>query len=101
MRVFVFYMVGFETNSSRSPSPKKLTFPLLLPSTNQVAGPGLLGLTGRRVVQALTKNPPGPNYCDHWLCEMHTSGVYARETHALEVYANEMHAHETHAYEGF
>src|SRR5271168_232293 len=30
---------------------------------------------------------------------MHTSGMYARETHALEVHANEMHAHETHARE--
>jgi hypothetical protein len=66
MKVFIFYIVVFEINSSRSP-PKKLSFFILLPSTNQVTGPGLLGLTGRRVVQALTKSPPGPDHCDHWV----------------------------------
>jgi hypothetical protein len=76
MRVFAFTQ-SFETNSSRFPSlssSQKLSFPLLLPSTNQVAGLGLLGLTGRRVVQALTKNPSGPDYCDH--CSIGISQLY-------------------------
>jgi hypothetical protein len=54
MRVSVFYIVVFETNSSR---PPELSFPILLPSTNQATGPGLLGLTGWRVVPGLDQRP--------------------------------------------
>ena len=40
-----------------SPTPPKLSFPILLPSTNQVTEPGLLGLTGQRVVPGLDQKP--------------------------------------------
>ena len=59
MTVFVFYIVIFETNSSGF-HPPELSFPVLLPSTNQVTGPAQLGLTGRRVVQLSTKTHPAP-----------------------------------------
>ena len=59
VRVFVFYIVIFETSSNRSP-PQKLSFPILLDSTNQVTGPGLLGLTGQRVVLGLDQKPTRP-----------------------------------------
>jgi hypothetical protein len=64
MRVFVFYIVVFETNSS-VPFPKALLpYPPPFDQSGK-QGRGLLGLTGQRVVQALTKNPPGLDYCGH------------------------------------
>jgi hypothetical protein len=78
MRVFVFYIVVFETNSSRSP-PKKLSFPILLPSINQVTGLALLvrpnrpvsspGLdqkpTRPRLLRSLRSSIHGTSLCHH------------------------------------
>jgi hypothetical protein len=59
VRVFVFYMAIFETNSSRF-HPPELSFPILLSFDQSSNKAGLLGLTGL-AVQLSTKQPhPAP-----------------------------------------
>ena len=59
-------------------STPALSFPILLPSTFDQSGDraGLLGLIGRRAVQLLTKDPPGPNYYDRCLQLMAGTGSH-------------------------